>query len=255
MYNDNPPPEYKRIYGQNIDMFRSNTDDPDKLVESVIEVLNNHQCIQVETFYKNKWTLLWTCYNRWYMQFDFTVSIYTLDNKPVVVFGKVDHIEIYMDYIKLLTHVVNECDEINPGKLGNYNIETIDENIKYKKVDLKNIDYAIDIILNCYDIDYRVYEAKQLVLICDGNSEYHYENQKMIIENYPNIIKQLLHSTKSILLEACGQALLHILLREKQEIAVKKLGYIDYNPMNDRDLSIAEDFAIKLSSENEIKCL
>jgi hypothetical protein len=65
----------------------------------------------------------------------------------------------------------------------------------------------------------------------------------------------MLHSDKSILIEACGQALIQILLREKQEIAVEKLGYIDYEPIDDKDLSIAEDYAIKLSSEDEIVCL
>jgi len=57
------------------------------------------------------------------------------------------------------------------------------------------------------------------------------------------------------LIEACGQALIQILLREKQPIAVEKLGYIDYSPLEDKDLSIAEYYAIKLSGENEVVCL
>ena len=261
MNDNNPPPEYKRIYGQNIDMFTSTTDDPDKLLESVIEIIKDNKCIQVETFYKNKWTLLWTCYNRWYIQFDFTVSIYTLDNKPVIVFSRIEHIDNYMDYVKLFTKIVNECDEINPGKLGNYNTAIKNENVNstenttlvpYTKKQMKNM---IKIILTCYSIDYRVMASKKLVSICDGSTEYHLKNQETLLLNFPEIILKMLHSDKSILIEACGQALIQILLREKQEIAVEKLGYNDYEPMDDKDLSIAEDYAIKLSSEDEILCL
>ena len=264
MNDDNPPPEYKRIYGQNIDMFTSTTDDPDKLLESVIEIIKDNKCIQVETFYKNKWTLLWTCYNRWYMQFDFTVSIYTLDNKPVVVFSRIEHIDNYMDYVQLFTKVVNDCDEINPGKLMNYNTTIQLENdinnknntnitlLPYTKKEMENM---INIILTCYNIDYRVMESTKLVSICDGSTEYHLKNQETLLLNFPEIILKMLHSDKSILIEACGQALIQILLREKQEIAVEKLGYIDYEPMDDKDLSIAEDYAIKLSGEDEIVCL
>ena len=98
-------------------------------------------------------------------------------------------------------------------------------------------------------------ESKKLVSICDGSTEYHLKNQETLLLNFPEIILKMLHSDKSILIEACGQALIQILLREKQPIAVEKLGYIYYSPLEDKDLSIAEDYAIKLSGENEVVCL
>ena len=245
----------------NIDMFTSNINDPDELLKSVIEIIKDNKCVQVETFIKNKWTLLWTWYERWYMQFDFTMSIYILNNKPIIVFSRIGDIDNYMDYVKLLTKIVNGCDKINSDKLINYNTKNktvknknIPTNIlvPYTKEQMKNI---INVIHVSYDIDYSVTESKKLVSICDGNTEFHSKNQETLLLNFPEIILNMVHSNKSILIEACGQALIQILLREKQEVAVKKLGYIDYEPIDDKDLSIAEDYAIKLSYKNEVVCL
>jgi hypothetical protein len=261
MNDDNPPPEYKRIYGQNIEMFNSNTDNPDELLDAVVKVIKNYKCSSIETFYKNKWTLLWTCYSKWYMQFEFTVYIYMSNDSPVVVFSRIEHIDNYMDYVKLFTEIVNKCDEIDAGKLLRYNISSdmspLDPSPPNKLVPytIRKMDDIVDIILECYNIDYSVGMSKRLASICDGSNEYHMANQETLLLNFPGVILKMLHSNKSILIESCAQALIHILLREKQVIAVEKLGYIDYEPMDDRDLSIAEDYAIKLSGEDEIVCL
>ena len=82
------------------------------MLKLFIEIIKDNKCVQVETFIKNKWTLLCTWYEISYMQFDFTMSIYILNNKPIIVFNRIGDIDNYTELYEFIHKSYNGYDKI-----------------------------------------------------------------------------------------------------------------------------------------------
>ena len=242
------PPEYKRKFnGQYMDIFNTTTDKPCVLLESLNKSLEENYCIKVDSLIKTKWSGIWTSIKKWYKQIDFTVSVYRKEGKLIVIFSRMQSPINFSEYMKMCITIANDCNEIDEGKFKNYNSDMsttyeISE-ISYSIDKMKNM---INIILTCYLSTYCEEESRNLATICDGNSEFHLQNQETFILNFPDVIFRMLNSNKSVLIHCSAQALLQILLRSKQPIVVERIGDVDYSPMEDKDLSIALEYAQKL---------
>ena len=230
------PPKYKKMYGQNIITFTTKTKDFDLLLNELKKTLKNNKCVLGTSLLSSKWTMIWTSIERWYHQFDFSVSIYDKDNNPVVVFGILDYMDEYEKFIYLCNKIINDCKIINKDD-HNMNIKKTIKIHEFKKEEYKK---RIDNILkDSYD-DYGIIDAREIVESCNGNNEIHKKNLNVLMNNYPEIVKYMLMSEKSIIIHACGQALLQIVLNNN---IYSDMEDIKYEPILDTDLSIAIEYS------------
>ena len=234
-------PKYKSIFKKQVmDEYKSNTNNSEKLMEDINELLEKNKCIKNEDqLFKSKWITTWTCIKRWYHQFCFSVGIYeNSNNELIIIFNNIQlHKDDFKYYIELHTEIINQSKYIDPGILKDYNKASV---IRYtKKLKKDSINEVVDNILKCYDVDINEENSRILAYICDGNMENHIHHQNVILKHYPNLINEMLRSKKSIIIQYCGQALIYILVKYKKENDIKdRLKISDYDPYNDNDYKI-----------------
>ena len=239
------PPKYRKEWKKYIlDEYKATIVDPNILLKEVEDYLIKTDCIKnTEQLKNSKWLTIWTCIKRWYHQFCFSIGIYMKDEKPIIIFKHISmHPNDFKYFIELHTNVINKCKSINPGILREYNALPLESNIEEKSKE--DIQLLIDSIHNCGLIQISEENSRKLAILCDGKTENYIKHQNILINHFPDTIYKMLNSDRSVIIQYCGQALLQILIRNKND--VNRLEIKEYNPYTDNEIELGKKLAREL---------